>query len=162
MKKMTKRDILKYGLATGASFFSGNALAKNLFRNEVDYSPTLQIVLNEKPSLDDAELEVEGSVRITEYNENSISMEVNSEQAAILFLSEHTYPGWKVYVDEREEKIIKAFEAFRSIVVPAGFHEVKFVFRPISFIIGRNISVVTLLITAILFVLSVVNSKKNR
>lgn len=133
---------------------------KLLNSNKFDYRNI--IILNEKPPLNNAEPEVEGSVRITEYNENSISLEVSSKQAAILFLGEHTYPGWKAYVDNREEKIIKAFEAFRSIVVPAGFHEVKFVFKPNSFMTGRNISVVTLLLTAILFVLSSINYKKNR
>lgn len=133
---------------------------KLLNSDEFDYKNI--IILNEKPLLNNGEPVAEGYARITEYKENSISLEVNSKQAAILFLSEHSYPGWTAYVDGREEKIIKAFEAFRAIVVPAGFHEVKFVFRPIPFIIGRNISVITLLLTSILLVLFVINYKKNR
>ncbi len=130
-----------------------------LNNGEFDYRNT--IVLKNNPSLAKAPVPGEGFVRIAEYKENSIILETKSEQSGILFLSEHYYPGWKAYIDNKEEEIIKAFEAFRAIVVPAGVHEVKFIFKPDSFIRGRNISIVTLIFTIIIFIFSLIYYKKK-
>ncbi len=120
------------------------------------------IILKENPTLYNLEYDGKGSVVIDDYNLNSIRLETRSNRTGILFLSEHFYPGWKAYVDNKEEKIIKAFEAFRAVVVPAGVHEIEFIFKPDSFIKGRNISVLTLIFTTILFVFSLIYYKKKR
>jgi uncharacterized membrane protein YfhO len=127
---------------------------------EFDYRN--KIILDENPSLNNPQSDVEGDATITNYSENFINLRTNSNRDAILFLSEHAYPGWKAYVDGREEKIIKAFVAFRAVSVPAGTHEVKFVFSPDSFIKGRNISVLTLILTILFLVLSFVYYNRKR
>lgn len=132
---------------------------KLLNTGDFDYRNT--IILNKSPSLDKKESFEDGLVRIKEYKENSIVLEIESKQTGILFLSEHYYPGWNAYIDGKKREVIKAFEAFRAVVVPSGNHEVRFVFEPDSFFKGRNISIVTLLFTTILFVLSLINYKKK-
>jgi len=132
---------------------------KLLNTGEFDYRNT--IILKNNPSLSKTPVSGEGFVRITEYKENSIILETKSEQSGILFLGEHYYPGWKAYIDDKEELIIKAFEAFRAIAIPAGVHKVKFVFKPVSFIRGRNISIVTLIFTTIIFIFSLIYYKKK-
>jgi len=130
--------------------------------NNGNFNYREKIILDEKPFPDRKDVtEVKDSVQITEYNENSILLKTNSTRKAILFLSEHFYPGWKAYIDGREEKIIKAFVAFKAVPVPEGSHKVNFVFKPDSFIRGRNISIATLLFTIILFVFSLTNYKKK-
>ncbi len=126
---------------------------------ELDYENI--IILDKVPSMFNLKYYEEGLVNIKEYSENSIYLETFSRQEGILFLSEHFYPGWKAYVDNKEKRVLKAFGAFRAVVIPAGFHKVKFVFRPDSFVKGKNISIVTLIFTIIIFVLSLMNYRKK-
>ena len=126
---------------------------------EIDYKNV--IILNKIPSIYNLKYYEEGLVDITKYSENSILLETFSKQEGVLFLSEHFYPGWKAYVDDKEKRILKAFGAFRAVVVPAGFHKVQFVFRPDSFIKGKNISIVTLIFTIIVFAFSLVSYRSK-
>lgn len=119
------------------------------------------IILDKVPSLYNLKYYEEGLVDITEYNENSISLEVFSKQEGILFLSEHFYPGWKAYVDDQEKRVLKAFGAFRAVAVPAGFHKVEFVFKPDSFIKGKIISIITLIFTIVIFAFSLISYRKK-
>jgi hypothetical protein len=53
-----------------------------------------------------------------------------------LVLSELFYPGWQVTVDGKSERIELEAGLLRSVVVPAGTHEVIFTFHPTSLILG--------------------------
>ena len=66
----------------------------------------------------------------------------------LTFIDSH-YPGWKAYVDGSEAPILLANDAFKAVVVPAGTHEVRFVFRPMRVYTGLVISVLAVIGTAI-------------
>jgi uncharacterized membrane protein YfhO len=55
------------------------------------------------------------------------------------------FPGWKAYLDGVQTKIIRSDYAFRSIFVPAGSHNIEFIYDPKSFTIGKRVSVITVL-----------------
>jgi len=61
-----------------------------------------------------------------------------------LILSDVYYPGWKVYVDGIEEKIYRADYLLRAVHLPPGFHQVRFVYDPMSFKVGLWIILSTL------------------
>ena len=42
----------------------------------------------------------------------------------------YTRPGWKAYIDDQETPIYQTNYVLRGIVVPPGFHKIKFEFRP--------------------------------
>jgi len=79
-------------------------------------------------------------IKNIEYKENSLSLHVNSNQDGFLFVSETFYPGWKVYVDGKEERIYRANYTFRAVPIKRGIHEVLFIYRPQSFKIGKLVS----------------------
>ena len=54
------------------------------------------------------------------------------------------YPGWKTYVDGREEELLRANYVFRAIPVGPGSHRVEVVLEPLSFKIGLVVSVLTI------------------
>ena len=61
-----------------------------------------------------------------------------------LVLSSVAWPGWRMYIDERRVKTHIANHAFVSVFVPKGRHNVRMVYLPQSFVIGRAITFATL------------------
>jgi hypothetical protein len=78
---------------------------------------------------------------VTEYTSREIALRVYTSSTALLVLSEVYYPaGWKAYTDGNETEIYKTNYILRSIVVPAGNHEVTFKFDPPMYTLGLNLS----------------------
>lgn len=74
---------------------------------------------------------------------------LDTQGPGLLVLSEVYYPGWQVTVDGHVAELIPVHGVFRGVLLPAGSHEVVFLFRPIPFFIGMSISLITLLATSI-------------
>jgi len=68
----------------------------------------------------------ESEVTVTKYGEQHIEVEVKTDQAGILILSDNFYPGWRVFLDGREEEIYQVDYNLRGVVVSKGKHEVIF------------------------------------
>jgi hypothetical protein len=63
------------------------------------------------------------------------------------------WPGWRAYIDGRRVKTHTANHAFVSVYVPKGRHEVRVVYLPQSFVVGRAITfaMLAMLVIAMLF-----------
>ena len=70
-----------------------------------------------------------------------------------IVVSETAWKGWRAYVDGRRVEIQIANLAFLGVFVPAGDHNVRVVYLPHAFVIGRTISVATLIILIALMLL---------
>ncbi len=81
------------------------------------------------------------SVEITRYSDNRVDLLARMQNPGLLVLSDTYYPGWKAYVDGKEVPVYPTDLALRSVFVPAGEHEVKFVFSPGSFKLGLAITI---------------------
>lgn len=92
------------------------------------------------------------SVKLAESGIHNLDFKVNASGQNFLFLSEIYYPaGWKCLIDGKETEIYKTDYAFRGVVVPKGTHDVKFVFEPSSFALGKSVSLgVNILVTLVL------------
>lgn len=118
------------------------------------FEPRTTVLLEEDPGIDleGAEGggepagpgEPAGSVEVLAYRANSIGLRVVNPAAAILVTSESWYPGWKVYVDGEQRKILKANYAFKAVALEPGVHEVVFRYSPASFRLGALLSALTL------------------
>lgn len=82
---------------------------------------------------------------INKYTANEVAIKANMENAGFLVLSDAYHPDWKAYVDGNPTKIYQTDYLLRSIFLPAGEHEVKFVFVPQWFYIGGAVSLIALL-----------------
>ena len=68
-------------------------------------------------------------------------------------LADAYHPGWKLRVDGKEQRILRANYLFRAVELPAGNHKVEFSYEPETFRIGLRISLCTaglLLVTPLL------------
>lgn len=81
------------------------------------------------------------SVSMTEYKSREIKLQTKTSAPGLLVLSEIYYPaGWNAYVDGKPTEIFRTNYILRSIVVPAGAHEVVFKFEPRFYEIGYILS----------------------
>jgi hypothetical protein len=73
-------------------------------------------------------------ILITKYADTDIKMNYQTAQTKTLVLSEVNYSGWEAFVDGKKVPITSYSptqdKLFRSIVAPAGHHEVEFIYKP--------------------------------
>jgi hypothetical protein len=77
---------------------------------------------------------------------NRVLIEANLNAPGLLVLADAFYPGWKCFVDGKENKIYRANYVLRAVFVPSGKHTVEFKYDPWSFKIGAIISLLTLIV----------------
>lgn len=131
------------------TFLAGEIIVENDPQQIIDevYSPRNDlgktVILEESPNV------ILGtgtaSATISLYEPQRVEIKTAANDNKILFLSDNYYPGWQATVDGSSTKIYRADFAFRSVVVPAGNHLVKFTYQPRSFEIGKDITLLTLL-----------------
>lgn len=92
---------------------------------------------------------------------NRVEIEVNTPRAAMLVLNDSWDSGWKVRVDNVEQRVLKVNYAFRGVVVPEGRHQVVFLYRPPLLLIGLAISGLTLLLVLVFCVFVAVSLLAN-
>ena len=69
-------------------------------------------------------------VRITSYQPNELTYEVNSDKGGVVVFSEVYYPGWTATVDGRPAELGRANYILRAINVAPGKHKVVLTFKP--------------------------------
>lgn len=107
----------------------------------------------------------DGEIYLTHYAPNELRYKFSSESEQIAVFSEIYYPaGWEAYIDGEKVEIMRANYAFRSILVPAGEHEVIMKFTPNSYRVGANVSRATsiLLYIWLLSIISIAIINKNK
>lgn len=72
---------------------------------------------------------------------NRLTLFVKADEDAFLILSDTYFPGWKVFIDGKKEKIYCADYNFRAVPVKAGVHKVEFIYSPLSFKLGAIINI---------------------
>lgn len=95
----------------------------------------------------------DGLIQIKSRTANTTTVQVGPlKEARILTFLDAWYPGWFAYVDGKEVPILRADEQFKAVVLPAGTHEVRFVFRPALTFLALAISLGTLGLALVLLI----------
>jgi hypothetical protein len=84
-----------------------------------------------------------GRAEVTRYEPNRVDVRTQAAAPSILVLSENHYPGWRAYLDGESVGVLRVDYDLRGVVVPAGAHEVRFVYRPKSALVGLLVSLLT-------------------
>jgi len=88
--------------------------------------------------------------QITRYSPNEVRIKADMKFPGFLVLSDIYHPDWCAEVDGQPAKIFETDNLIRSVFLPAGRHEVRFVFRPVSFYWGCLVSVLALVLAVVL------------
>ena len=105
-------------------------------------------ILEEEPSFKH-QAEGKYEINILSFNENSIDFECNTTEPAIIMYTDNYAKGWKAYNIENPKekyKIICADYIYKAISVDKGNHKIRFEYKPISFIVGKWISMISWII----------------
>jgi hypothetical protein len=119
------------------------------------FDPKRDVVLNEEIPLP-LGVHLKATAKIVRYDNTTVTITTSADSEAVLVLADSYYPGWKAFVDGREQVIRRANLFFRAVLLPAGNHTVEFRYEPRSFAIGLLVSattVVALIVTTSVFAL---------
>jgi hypothetical protein len=124
---------------------------------DVSFNPERSVIASELPPSfrtlhDPVPSSFRSQVEMTGSHTNELSFHSQTSGPAVLVVSQTYYPGWKATVDEAEVPIFPVNIALTGIAIPAGDHNVRFVFQPLSFRIGAALTLMSLAITGGLMV----------
>jgi len=109
-----------------------------------DFDPRKTVLLEKNINLKKEESIKSSEIKLIQYKQNDVIYRISSQQKGIFFLSDVHYPGWKVYVDNKENELLRANYAFRGVLLGKGDHVIEFKYKPFSFELGKNIFLVSL------------------
>lgn len=95
------------------------------------------------------------TVKLTHYDANALTYEINSQKGGVVVFSENYYPGWTATIDGNPVEIARANYILRAIQVPAGKHVVEFKFDPTSVHVTEGIAygALVILLLGVLFLI---------
>jgi hypothetical protein len=94
------------------------------FTRNIDYQDI-------KSLLDDHQVTNEQvSSKVIKYSGDEVILEINTNQDIYLSYIDNWDPNWRAYLNGEEISITLLFGTFKSVALPAGNHQVKFVYQP--------------------------------
>jgi len=69
-------------------------------------------------------------IDLSKYNGDEIFIDVNANSEGYITFMDNWSPGWRVFVNDDEKKIIKALKAYKAVKVGKGKSKIKFKYYP--------------------------------
>ncbi len=73
-------------------------------------------------------------------------MRASSDRDTLLVLNERWDQGWQVRRDDRPAPLVRADAVLMGTPLPKGEHTIEFVYRPRGLVIGRVVSLASLVV----------------
>jgi len=155
------------------------ALPRAYFVDSLSYAPALQILNKIKndefdprqlafTSDENLKLKINKTdssafVKITDYQELKITLDVNASGNNLLFLGNTFYPlGWNAYIDGNKTEILKINHGFNGLVIPKGLHTVEFIYDPPTYEQGKLLTLILNLVYLLAFIPLVIIKMRNK
>ena len=104
-------------------------------------------------------------IKLKQNLNDKIDYTYHSTTPQFAVFSEIYYPaGWNAYIDGQKADYVKTDYVLRGMYLPAGDHQIEFLFEPKSFTIGRSITIIAniLVYLSLLIAIVVLVRNKNR
>lgn len=138
-----KNHLPRWWLVKEFKIRESNAILSQI--DSKDFNPKMEVLLEEEPKLNPSATHFAKGGRgelvefISESN-NRLCFFVKATENNILVLNDTYFPGWKVFVNGKEGKILRANYNFRAVPLSAGTQKVEFLYEPLSFKVGAIIT----------------------
>jgi hypothetical protein len=91
-------------------------------------------------------------IELKSYQPDELLYSSHASEEKLAVFSEIWYPkGWKCYIDGKESQYFRTDWTLRGLIVPAGDHEIKFIFRPVSYYTGNKVSLASSALLLLIF-----------
>jgi len=110
--------------------------------SRLDFDPTQEVVIEEGLATT-ANGNFQSETKIVHYSDRSATIRASLNAPGLLVLADSYYPGWRAFVDGKEERILRANLFFRAVSLGVGEHTVEFRYQPLSFTVGWIVSLFT-------------------
>lgn len=110
------------------------------------FDPAKTALIEESYNFHATSFDASGKAVIVQLKDTEIVIQTQSSSDSFLVTSDIYYPGWEATVDGQPSPIYRTDYVLRGLPLPAGSHEVRFVFHPKPFYIGRTITLLTALV----------------
>jgi len=94
-------------------------------------------------------------IKLNTFDNDAITYSSLSKEPRIAIFSEIYYKDWHAYIDNKPEKYFKANYVLRGLNIPAGKHDIRFVFEPAIFFTSKKISFYSSWLIILLFLGSI-------
>lgn len=91
------------------------------------------------------------TIQNIDFRNNSISANIESKTDTFVNFSQSYYPGWKAYVDGKETELHFVNGLIMGMEVPAGVHEIQFVYHPTMLPFGLVGTIGTMIILVVCY-----------
>jgi uncharacterized membrane protein YfhO len=79
------------------------------------------------------------TIKLIEQKNNNFSLNVTVPESGYLVISDRYDNGWVAYDNSIETPILNANYYQQAIRISSGYHKIKFIYKPFSFIVGIDI-----------------------
>lgn len=94
---------------------------------------------------------VEFDVTDLDWRTNSLTAYITTDHDAVAVIRQSYFPGWRAYIDDEAVEIFRANYLFQGVVVPAGSHTLRLVYRPLSLYAGLALFVLGIAATLVVY-----------
>ena len=158
--KSTSPPLLNKNALGNAWFVENPVMAENA-NKEISlvktFNPSKEIIIDKifKDQISKSSYPVleNEKIELVSYQPDELLYKYSAKEEKLAVFSEIYYPaGWKCYIDGKESKYFRADWILRAMVVPAGDHEIKFIFKPVSYYAGNKVSLASSVLLILLCV----------
>jgi len=93
---------------------------------------------------------------------DEVIVRTQAKTPSVLVLADMHTSGWRAYIDDQPAELLLADLVLRAVAVPAGEHEVRFLFHDPSVRAGLNISLIGLAGVLVLLLFPLVRHRRHR
>jgi hypothetical protein len=91
------------------------------------------------------------TIELISYKPDELEYKYSAAGERFAVFSEIYYPaGWKCYIDGNESNYFRTNYVLRGMIVPAGSHQITFIFKPSSYFLGNKISLASSILLILL------------
>jgi len=126
----------------------------------------IDIKFNDQVSETTYQLAPGDTIELISYKPDELMYKYTSDGERLAVFSEIYYPaGWKCFIDGNESNYFRTDYVLRGMIVPAGSHQIRFLFEPASYYMGNKVSLASSILLILLatgyFVLAYIKKTKS-